>query len=134
MPKFSRISHDRLYTCDTSLICLCEVVIREIDFSVLCGHRGEAEQNEAYRTGRSSKRWPYSKHNGEPSWAVDLAPYPIDWNDTARFAWFAGYVMAKARAMHIDIRWGGDWDRDTFTTDHRLIDMPHFEIVKTNGG
>lgn len=130
MPKFSRRSHSILYTCSQPLIELCEALILEVDFSVLCGFRDKEEQEEAFRTGRSTKRWPHSKHNKTPSTAVDLAPYPIDWQDTARFAWFAGYIMCKAKQMDIEIRWGGDWDRDTRIAEHRFIDMPHFEILE----
>lgn len=129
MPKFSKRSYDNLHTCDQRLIHLCEELIKEVDFSVLCGFRNEEDQQEAYRTGKSTKQWPFSVHNSKPSKAVDLAPYPVDWTDTSRFAWFAGYLMCKANQLNYKIRWGGDWDRDTRVKEHRFIDMPHFEIL-----
>ena len=51
-------------------------------------------------------QYPNSKHNKLPSKAVDVAPYPIDWNDPDRFYHFAGYVRGIAEGMGIKIRWG----------------------------
>lgn len=129
MPKFSRRSKNRLYTCVDPLIELAEAVIKERDITITDGHRDEEDQNEAWRLNRTTKRWPYSKHNLYPSEAWDFAPYPVDWYDTARFAWFSGWIMARAKDLGILIRWGGDWDRDTFTTDQRLVDMTHIEYI-----
>jgi peptidoglycan L-alanyl-D-glutamate endopeptidase CwlK len=109
-------------------------VIKHVDISILCGHRGKDEQDEAYRTGRSTVQWPRSKHNALPSLAVDIAPYlpdvKIDWTDTAAFARLAGYVERVAHEQGLRTRWGGDWDQDRRTADERLIDMPHFEIME----
>ena len=60
--------------------------------------------------------------------AVDVAPYPIDWNDRERFTYFAGYVMGIAAKMGIKLRWGGDWDRDHNLKENSFDDLPHFEI------
>jgi len=32
--------------------------------------------------------------------------------------------------MDISIRWGGDWNMDTYVKDQRFNDLPHFELVK----
>ena len=128
MPVFSDTSRKRLETCDPRLQRLFSEVIKHFDCSVLCGHRGEAAQNEAFRSGTSTKRWPASKHNILPSIAVDVAPYPIRWDDIDRFRYFAGFVMGVAAQMGIKIRSGGDWDMDTDLHDQNLIDLPHFEL------
>ena len=66
---------------------------------------------------------------------VDVAPYPIDWEDLDRFRYFAGYVMGVAAILHSEglithrLRWGGDWNRDTQVKDNSFNDMPHFELV-----
>ena len=60
--------------------------------------------------------------------AVDVAPYPIDWDDTDRFYHFAGYVFGIAESMGIHLRWGGDWDSDFTFTDQSFHDLPHFEL------
>ena len=66
--------------------------------------------------------------------AVDAVPYPVDWNDTNRMRFFAGYVQGIARALYdmerIDhlIRWGGDWDSDGEVKDNNFDDLVHIEI------
>jgi len=134
MPAFSNLSRSRLDTCDSRLVEILEAAIERVDFSVLCGHRTEEEQNEAFRLKRSTKRWPESKHNRQPSIAVDIAPYfpdvRIDWDDLTAFGRLAGYVERIAHEKGIRIRWGGDWDMDGRTADERFIDGPHIELVE----
>lgn len=135
MPKFSNQSLERLYTCHTDLQLLFNTVIEDFDCTIICGHRDAEAQNEAYRTGNSKLRYPQSKHNTVPSIAVDVAPYPIDWNDLRRFCYFAGFVVATSHwcyaegSMKHKIRWGGDWDMDTQLKDNRFNDLVHFELV-----
>lgn len=129
MPRFSRRSRDRLDSCDERLQRVFDKVVETFDCSIIQGHRGEEEQNEAFRTGKSQLRFPESKHNKTPSLAVDVAPYPIDWNDHRRFYLFAGYAMATAQDMGIRLRWGGDWDGDFTWKDQTFHDLPHFEIL-----
>jgi hypothetical protein len=128
MPKFGKTSKKRLATCDKSLQDLFNEVVKNFDCSVLVGHRGEKEQNEAYDKGNSQVRWPKGKHNSNPSTAVDVAPYPIDWEDRERFTYFAGFVMGVAANLGISLRWGGDWDSDTDLSDNNFDDLVHFEL------
>ena len=128
MPHFSDRSLERLATCHDNLQLLFREVVKHFDCTILQGHRGEDEQNEYFRTGRSKLQYPNSKHNQLPSLAVDVAPYPIDWSDTDRFYFFAGYVKGIADRMGISIRWGGDWDGDTQVRDQTFMDLPHFEL------
>ncbi len=130
---FSPRSHSNLHSCDPRLIRLFENVIDYVDCTVICGRRNKDAQNEAYRLDRSTKEWPNSLHNHYQSLAVDVVPYPIDWIDLNRMAWFAGWVMHTALLLQLPIRWGGDWDSDTHIREHSLIDMPHFEIIKKGG-
>jgi hypothetical protein len=104
--------------------------LKIVDCTVLVGHRSEAEQREAFRTGHSQLDWPDSKHNRQPSLAIDIAPYPIDWQDRERFTLFAGVVLGVADMMSIKMRWGGDWDRDFEVTDNGFDDLVHFELVE----
>lgn len=85
MPTLSKTSSARLETCHPDIIAVCRELIKQYDFSVLEGHRGEKAQNAAYEKGNSHVRYPHSAHNKTPSFAVDLAPYPIDWGNLARF-------------------------------------------------
>lgn len=130
MPSFSAASRSRLATCDSRLYDLFMDVVEHFDCTILCGHRGEADQAEALRTGHSTVEWPDSRHNAMPSLAADVAPYPIDWRDRERFHFFAGVVMGLAAARGLRLRWGGDWDRDTQVKDNGFDDLVHFEIVE----
>lgn len=129
MPQFGVISRARLKTCDFRLIEISEAVVVHFDCTVLCGHRSQAEQDAAFNDGRSKLRWPNSPHNVDPSRAIDIAPWPIDWNDIGRFRYFAGWMMATAAAKGIRLRWGGDWDRDTDLKDQTFNDLVHFELI-----
>ena len=121
MARFGKRSQERLNTCHNDLQKICNEAIKIYDFTIICGHRGEEAQNEAYNTGASNAKFGQSKHNKVPSEAIDVAPYPIDWNDTERFARLAGIIQAVAFEENIPIRWGGDFKN--------LKDMPHFELV-----
>jgi hypothetical protein len=129
MPNFSNKSLEHLETCDSRLQTVLHEVVKNFDCTIICGYRGPEEQDEAYRTGASKKQYPDGKHNQVPSRAVDVAPYPIDWNDRERFYYFAGYVIATARSMGIKLRFGGDWDRDFLIDDQTFFDLVHFEVI-----
>ncbi len=81
------------------------------------------------RPQRSKARFGQSPHNLDPSRAVDAIPYPVDWEDIERMAYFAGVVMTTAKWMSIPIRWGNDWDGDTDLRDNSLNDRPHYELL-----
>lgn len=130
MPKYSQTSLDRLRACDERLQILFGEVILHVDVSILCGHRTEEEQEEAFRTGHSNLRWPQSKHNSLPSLAVDIAPWPIDWSDELRFWTTGAFVMGIASQMGIGLRWGGLWDRPwEHVSSPGFRDIGHFELI-----
>ena len=135
MPKYSKRSQDNLDTCHNDLRTIFHYVVRHFDNTIVCGHRGEVEQNTAHDEGKSQLTFPKSKHNKIPSLAVDSVPYPIEWKNTNRMRFYAGYVLGVAKmlkkygAIKHDLRWGGDWDRDTVLKDQRFDDMPHFELI-----
>ena len=128
MPKFGSSSRRRLATCHEDLQEIFEEVVKIFDCSVLCGHRGEEAQNEAYEKGNSKVKFPNGRHNAIISNAVDVTPYPVDWKDRERQTLFAGFVLGVARGMGINLRWGGDWDQDWQVMDNKFDDFPHFEI------
>lgn len=103
-------------------------MIKYYDCSVICGYRNLEKQTEAYHAGKSKVFYPNSKHNKQPSHAVDVVPYPIDWNDMKRFYHFAGYVKGIADSLGIKIRCGADWDSDNDFKDQNFHDLPHFEL------
>ena len=128
MPKFSQASLDKLSTCDERLQILFNKVIEYFDCTIVYGNRGEKDQNEAFAKGASKKKFPDSKHNSSPSKAVDAVPYPINWGDEDRMYYFSGVVMGIAKMLDIEIRWGGDWDKDTEVRDQTFNDLGHFQL------
>ena len=133
MPRFGTRSKNNLATCHPDLQRLLNEVIKHYDCSVICGHRTKEDQNKAYHEGRSKIKWPNGKHNSSPSMAVDVVPWfstkpNIRWNDSKKFYHFAGYVLAVADQLGINLRWGGDWDGDGELHDQTFMDLPHFEL------
>ena len=128
MPHFSRRSRENLRTCDYRLVSLMNEVVRNFDCTVICGYRGHELQAEAFLMGFSKVRFPNSRHNVNPSLAVDVVPWPIDWIDVERAIYFMGYVKGIADQMNIRIRCGGDWDGDFELKDNLFNDYGHFEI------
>jgi hypothetical protein len=123
MFKFSRSSLAKLETCHPDLIRLMEAAIKSspMDFSIICGYRGEEEQKRAHDDGKSFLKFPESKHNKKPSMAVDIAPYPIDWDNIKRFIKLSEHIKQTAKDLNISIWYGGDWKS--------LKDSPHYELV-----
>ena len=130
MPKFGKTSKKRLATCDKRLQDIFNEVIQFVDCSVLEGHREEERQNALFDEGKTLVKYPDGRHNSNPSRAVDVTPYPVDWEDRERQTLFAGFVLGLARSKGIKLRWGGDWDQDFQVMDNRFDDFPHFELDK----
>ena len=120
MPKFGKRSLERLATCHPDLQIIAHELIKRMDVTVLCGYRGEEEQNEAFRRGASQLQYPESKHNQVPSRAIDLAPYPISWSDIPRFEKMLVFIKDIALEKDIKLRFGADFS---------FKDYPHIELV-----
>ena len=144
MSYYNSKSEARLRTCDPKLQFVFRKVVQRYDNTIIEGHRGEAKQNEAFRTGASEKQWPNGNHNSLPSKAADSAPYPVEFggplvingklnqknlNALLRFYHYAGFVQGTASEMGIPIRWGGDWDNDRDLSDQKFNDLVHFELL-----
>lgn len=136
MPKFGNRSEENLVNVHSDLIQVCRFVIEAYDFTVLCGYRGEAEQNAAYPKYTKVK-FPNSKHNRIPSEAVDIIPYDpilkaiVPWDACEEMAILAGHILMSAYAFGIKIRWGHDWNCNGILWDEKgkLADRPHFELL-----
>lgn len=96
-----------------------------IDFTIIETVRTMEKQKEYFKAKATrtlkSRHIPQTNASGFGE-AVDIAPYPINWKDTKRFADLAAHIKRKAKELNIKINWGGDWK--TF------IDMPHYELTK----
>lgn len=128
----------------------------ELDFTVLEGVRTREQMCINYGKGRTAgqlaaKRVPAhyarpsekkvtwlnnpfaSAHAADPadglSKAIDVAPWPIDWNDSKRFELLADHILGTANDLGIMIRWGRDWDMDGRYEEKGETDGPHFELV-----
>jgi len=128
MPKFGKKSISKLETCHEDLQQVFYQVIKHFDCTVLEGHRGEELQNKYFDDGKSKVKFPKGKHNANPSNAVDIVPWPVDWDDTDRMYYFAGFVKGIAAMLDIPLRWGGDWNDNTEVKDTGFKDLPHFEL------
>lgn len=132
--RFSQRSLSRLQTCHPDLQLLMVEALADpecpCDMSVLCGYRGEEEQNAAYASGASKLKFPQSRHNQTPSLAVDVAPYI---NGAISWEWEHYYPLAahiKGTWQRLEQRelttgnhslsWGGDWSS--------FKDGPHWQL------
>jgi len=137
MPKFGTRSRAKLETCETGIQIVMNEAIQYMDFTVIYGFRGEKAQNEAFKSGNSRLEFPNSKHNKNPSSAIDIAPWvkgQIPWNKEEYFYLLAGYVLASAKVCSIKLRWGGDWGGDgiivKYDKGESLNDLGHFELLE----
>lgn len=127
MYEYSDKSLAKLETADDRLQKLFKLAANWWDITILEGHRDVRRQQSLFMAGKTKVR--RSKHNEEPSQAVDAAPYPIDWQDVERFYRFGFFMLGLAAAIGVPLRWGGDWDGDGDITDQKFNDLVHFEVV-----
>ena len=124
MPKFGKRSKERLRGVDTRLVNVLNELIKIMDVTIIEGLRSKQRQEKLLKEGKTKTK--FSKHiEGK---AVDLAPYPIDWEDRDRFHYMGGMIRGIAKQLNINVRWGGDWDSDGETKDNRFDDLVHVEI------
>ena len=114
------MSKEKLLECDPRLIDIITEADKVMPIIVICGHRRQKEQDEAYAKGNSKVKWPMSKHNSQPSMAVDVAPYPLRWTLTKKFIELSGIIKGIAHQKGIELTWGGDFKH--------FPDMPHYEV------
>lgn len=129
MNKFSVKSQENIDQCDKVLQDIFNDALQVIDISIICGHRGKAEQNKAYLSGNSKSQYPDSKHNKQPSIAVDAIPYPTGYSSVKHFYVLNGIVQTLAKQKNVLIRWGGDWDMDNDFADNNFNDLAHWELI-----
>ena len=124
MPRFGKRSKQRLKGVDTKLVNVLNELVKIMDVTIIEGLRSQERQDELVAKGASKTK--YSKHiQGK---AVDLAPYPIDWEDRERVHYMGGMVRGIGQQLNVNIRWGGDWDSDGEIKDNSFDDLVHVEI------
>lgn len=113
------------------------IVISKQDFLVLEGVRTPARQRELYAQGRTKPgkkvTWTLTSNhfkNAETGYghAVDLCPFPVDWDSAAKFDAIYRAMMQASLELNTPIRSGMDWDRDGKLREAKETDSPHFEL------
>lgn len=120
MYKLGKRSLQRLKGVNPALVKVVKraIELSEVDFTVLEGVRSEKRQRELFKKGatRTMNSYHLTGH------AVDLAPWPIDWNDTDKFVKIADAMEKAADELGVPLQWGGNW--------RTFVDMPHFQIPR----
>ena len=124
MPKFGKRSREKMRGVDSRLINVMNELIKLMDVTIIEGLRTKERQEELVAKGASKTK--FSKHiEGK---ALDVAPYPIDWENRDGFYYMGGMIRGIAQQLGYDIRYGGDWDSDGQTKDNNFDDLVHVEI------
>lgn len=130
MFKFGKTSKQNLKGVHPDLVKLAEkaISLSEIDFTVIQGLRTLKQQQENVKKGVS---WTLnSKHlTGR---AIDVVPYPVDWNDLTKFAKINEAFKKASQELNIRYRWGGDWNmNDSYKDEIKRgsYDGGHFELL-----
>jgi len=114
------------------------IQITEQDFMVIEGVRTQARQDELWAQGRTKPgqivTWTKdaSSHGiGKDGFghAVDVCPFPVDWNDLKKFDTISKAMFAAANDLGVRLRWGADWDMDGNPRERGESDSPHFELA-----
>jgi peptidoglycan L-alanyl-D-glutamate endopeptidase CwlK len=121
MPVFGGRSERNLLTVHPQLVHVLRVAILTCDFMVIQSDRSEVEQEADFKKGVTHAHWGESPHDFNPSFAVDCAPLPLDWNNTNSFATMASHIKDAAKSIGVEVTWGGDW--------HTIKDHPHIELT-----
>lgn len=155
---YGKSSFTNLLSCDKKLQAVA-VRALEIankcgrDLSVIEGHRSLERQKALLEKGLSQVK--EGKHNEYPSKALDFLPYHITYKGLsgnpiqvkaiatkygisyevamqkvcAEFYIIAQCFMIAAAELNINIRWGGDWDRDNDVFNNSFDDLGHIELL-----
>ena len=151
MYKLSERSLQRLQGVHPNLVKVVKraIEISKQDFTVLEGVRTKKQCMTNYGKGRTiaqcvAKGVPaqYANPNAaKVTWlnnpfaskhvsgkAVDLVPYPVDWDDLKKFDTIAQAMLQAAKELGVPVRWGADWDGDGKPRERGESDSPHFEL------
>jgi len=149
--KFSKKSIDNIEQADNRLQLVTYGAMDELnenpqnwkisDFGVLYSYRTVQLQFSFFKKGRELRNGIWVKvgrtvtdkdgykkrsyHNYLPSYAIDVAPYPTDWQDIESFKELGRLFKYVANKLDIPIEWGAEiWKG--------LKDYPHFQIPRKN--
>jgi peptidoglycan L-alanyl-D-glutamate endopeptidase CwlK len=143
MRNLNERSFKNLVGVHPNLVKVLERAIVEspLGFTVVCGVRTIAEQQELYAKGRTKpglvvtncdgikNRSNHQVHSDGYGYAVDLYADAngndkvdaVEINDIPSLRIVAKTIKDVAKSLNINVEWGGDWQG-------KLIDYPHFEM------
>lgn len=131
-------SRERLAGVHPTLVRIVEraIQISPQDFMVLEGVRTPERQKELYAQGRTKPgpkvTWTLTSNHFRKAdgygHAVDLCPFPVDWNTSSKFDAIAKAMFAAAEELEVRIRWGKDWNQNGRPGEKGEADSPHFEL------
>ena len=135
----SKASLDKLQGVHPKLVKVVKraIELTKQDFKVLEGVRTPERQKELYAQGRTKPgpkvTWTLtSNHFVNPKTgyghAVDLVPYPVDWETLSKFDAIQKAMFAAAKELGVTIRWGANWNRNGKPREKGETDSPHFEL------
>ncbi len=94
MPRFGKRSKERLKGVDHRLIMVLDEVVKYFDITVIEGMRSQERQDQLVKEGKSKTK--FGKHTQGK--AVDIAPYPIDWNARDDFHYLGGFCFRYCKS------------------------------------
>ena len=127
MARFGKRSRSRLKGVNPKLVNVLNEAIKLMDLTILEGLRSVERQKELVASGASKTM--KSKHL--KGWAVDVTPYPVDFDSAKginRHYYMAGMLRGIAHMMKIPVRSGADWDSDGEIKDQKFNDLVHIEL------
>lgn len=146
--KYSKSSLEKLADVHPLMVDFAFEIANVIDCKLVYGVRTDAEQNELYKLGRSSKDGYENKSSHQLKddgygYALDILPLPRGVNmylddgneDNIRWAQFDGLCHGIAHKLGITVRTGFKWRSnmmDSLARDERdntLPDGNHVELV-----
>lgn len=121
MPTHSARSLKNLANVHPLLRVVADQAILTIDFTVVCGVRGKADQEKAFKDGFSNARYGQSPHNWIPALGFDAYLNPIDVHSESNARKLGEAMKVAAVQTGVLLKWGGDYLG-------RFKDLPHFEL------
>lgn len=126
--KLGAKSIERLNSVNPDLQRVVKLAFETMPFDITIteGIRSQERQNQLLAAGATKVKT--SRHQSGN--AIDMVPYPVDWNDFNRFRIMAREMFKAAKQLGITIRWGGNWSRidENQAPPSSFIDGPHFEL------
>lgn len=121
------LQEKKLSQVDSKLAEIVKISAKACDFDVLvvCGYRSYADQLKAYLTGKSKAKPGQSKHNKNPSQAVDLIAADAKgeplWNRLDLLNELNNELNKAASKIGVKIEWSKTWQK--------FVEFDHWQLI-----